>query len=499
MKQVTFFKGRAVDPAKNLKSVESTVLFSEGILGIAVVIVTGAASWFLLHKTLFEFCHMFWPSLVGSFVLAAVLSFVTDIALSYFLEESVFQLFNWPKKLPHWRKNFYRVRFLPTVQWLIVTSFVAALFYADWYGIRTTANPLANMREKPAQTDFFKLSADQISRDKAEFQPIDAEINRLNQSITDKRRAVRGSNKELAKLESEGNGWAAGILNKKTGAAVAPDEKALAAATAAKAAQLARATDLKAFEIESAKKGNLQTEADDAHFKTAIIWFWTFLGIGLKILMIGCRVLLVVMFLNKGSMDANGDGQINGADVTAAAKNSQLSNNNPHGQTTSQTAHPLAFNERRQIGFGRDEDGNPPLAQSLANVPTAPIQPVAPTVPLNNGSHGQTMSANQPKVVVIDLKTWQYRLVQCHRRTVIKPKRSLDSIEANKKRVALFTQCLNYAGIDVELIRGENEPDYDAVFKQVKPLSDITDNDKKGIADCLAQIDKVRDERRVLQ
>jgi chromosome segregation ATPase len=153
-----------------------------------------------------------------------------------------------------------------------------------------------------------------------QIKPLKQQISALKAEIKQEESRVERQNASLVKLVSQGNNWAPSQLAAKK-----------ANATKLKRANLTKLEDAynQALSGNSAALASINTQAiqssqatieENNTQKAAMSNLFQLFGVGSKIMTILFRMFLVVSFLSKNpNLDANGDGEVDGEDVTAAA------------------------------------------------------------------------------------------------------------------------------------------------------------------------------------
>ena len=492
---------KPIDPAMNAKTIEQHTLNFESVCKLATVLATSAGFFWLGYSFSIQHVAQPWAILTG--LLAAVFTgWMTDVSFSHFLEKSLFQFFSfwsfrWTKATG---KGFYMCQIIPFLSWLVVTGIVSVLFWADWQSIYTTRAPLADQNtEKVTLTNYDELTESQRSRYATLVTPLDSEIKRLNSEIRQAEMATRRGNSNLQKLVDDGNGWAAGQMQTKIRASTSSANSRLQTVQDERTKTIQNV--LENQRVETIQRGQLdgQNLSRNDQSRAAIEWIWTLLGFGTKALTVVARLFLILMFLEtKGFADVNGDGRVDGDDVTDAAKNGQISN-----QQSVRQAPPIVVAERRPIGFNQS-----PESRLTAAIPTDPPLIATPPSPFVNSmslpvqqlavEQRQTASDNTTPPTVFaffgEVEKYQNRARQCHRRTHPSNTKSEKGRADNVTRRDLFLAALSAAGFSFKIYDGETAADYDIDFQQKKSPSQLTTADLQDVAFYLKQIQELKSE-----
>lgn len=337
------YGGNKVDPKANAKSIEGYTLTAELVAKWVATIIT-SIGFFIWGKQL-ALSYNPDPALaniVGG-IMAILSGWLTDFAFSHFLENVMFDFFaffqfRWVKN----KQGIFGVC-IGLLRWLSISTIVALLFYADYKSVYTLRDPVASQAKQGVLFDTDSLSRAQLARTREAVSDDGKEIASLQKSIENRAAQVAASNAGLTKLIADGNPWAQSELAKKIRTANSEDNKLLSAAKQRRQVKQARQLQQDSVEMAYALAANGLTFSGNVESKTAISTMFTTFGFGAKILTILCRLLLVLSFLAKGIYDADGDGVIDGKDVTADAKKPQQNVNvRVNGETVPQSTPPLA-------------------------------------------------------------------------------------------------------------------------------------------------------------
>lgn len=310
-----------INPQKNSRSIDRHVLFAERLmLGVAVVI-TSAGFLVWGYNAAGQYTEVFAIKAAFGIMAALMSAMVTDFAFRNFLEEVIFQMLVvfYPKAENHIEKPGY-IKAMAFFRWVILAAIVCLLFYADFISVYTVKDPIAAASKQKEVIDPAKVSAVAAGTMSEQIKPLKQQITALKNEIKLEESRVEHSNASLVKLVSQGNNWAPQQLAAKK-----------SAATKAKRANLTKLEDAytQALSGNSAALATINTQAiqtsqtiieENNTQKAAMSNLFQLFGIGSKIMTVLFRMFLVVSFLSKNpNLDANGDGQVDGEDVTAAA------------------------------------------------------------------------------------------------------------------------------------------------------------------------------------
>lgn len=150
--------------------------------------------------------------------------------------------------------------------------------------------------------------------------PLAEQIKQLKADIRAEEKRVDASNRSLTELAAKGNGWAANELAKKKAKATKAAKSELQSTQQAYTQALQGRVNAVNSTTRAIGEKNAATEQDNATKRAALSGMFFMFGAGFKVLTVLMRIFLVVSFLSKSpTLDANGDGIVDGRDVTAAA------------------------------------------------------------------------------------------------------------------------------------------------------------------------------------
>lgn len=459
------FLARYVDPIVNARTLDGRVLAVETLAKIVAIVITSLGFFVWGASIAAQYGAPEWLQYVVGGLFAGLSAWITDMAFSDFLENSLFQAlsffqFKWYNSSTDW----YTAFFLKPLRWVVVTAIVAGLFYADYNSVYTLRSPIANAKEKSERVNFKALDAAQRQRIADQVGPIDREIEQVRKDIAREEKNTLSSNSSLAELSANGNSWARNELQKKVAKATKTDKKRLAKLQENRDKALSSITAAADKERNLAIADDTAAQQADIESKAAISTLFTTWGFGAKLLTILCRLLLVINFLiNSPNWDANQDGVIDGADVAAAAQ---------HSYTTSSTVPPPqpgapAYNksDHRRIGFkdyqnpdsrtgfyfGDPSDSSVPprTVPALEQIQNTVEQ--CSTVPKPGTAAQQEQSAvTVPGASILaDVKEWRKRCSQCFHRALNQQREEYR--ENNRRRTEAYAAMLRAVGVGVTL------------------------------------------------
>lgn len=317
-------KNQVIDPQKNSRNIDRRVLLAERImLGIAVVI-TSAGFLVWGYNAAGQYTELFPLKAAFGIIAALTSAMVTDFAFRNFLEEVIYQMLVvfYPKAKNHIEKPGY-VKAMAFLRWTILATIVSLLFYADYISVFTVKDPIASAAKQKEVIDPAKVSAQASSTMNAQIKPLKNQIAALKSEIKQDESRVERANVGLVKLVSQGNNWAPSQLAAKKANATKVKRKALAKLEDAYNEALSGNSATLATINTQAIQSSQATIEENKNQKDAMSNLFQLFGVGSKIMTILFRMFLVVSFLSKNpNLDANGDGEISGEDVTAAASGS---------------------------------------------------------------------------------------------------------------------------------------------------------------------------------
>lgn len=311
---------QVINPAENSRKIDLIVLRSERVL-IGVSILITSAGFFVFGRSMASlYIDMPWLCTAIGIVCAIIAGFVTDLAFRDLLQDVVYEPLAWlhpysVKYAEHW---YFKI--LKSAKWVILTTVVIVLFLADYYSVALTRGPLGSEARQTEITDITAVTASVSSQYGAAAAPLAAQIKALKTDISAAERRTESANASLATLAANGNGWAKQQLSKKKAAATKSLKKELEATQSAYTAALNGQVQAVNQTTEAVNRRNATIEADNTAKRQSIETTYFGAGVLLKSLTVLFRIFLVISFLAKSpTLDANGDGTVDGRDVTAAA------------------------------------------------------------------------------------------------------------------------------------------------------------------------------------
>jgi len=310
-----------INPAANSRRIDRQILNAERLFLIIAVLITSIGFYVWGSSTAAQYTDIRAIS-VGVGLLAAIASgYVTDYAFRQFLEEVVYEPLAaiHPSSVATDSPVYFRV--LKIVRWIILATVVALLFCADWYSVQTIKDPFAASAKQGEIVNVAAVTATVSGQYDGVAAPLAAQINTLKADIRAEERRVEAGNGALAALVAKGNGWAAKELSKKKERATKAARAELASTQAAYTAALQGRVAAVNSSTAAIQRSNDDTERTNAENRAALSGMFFLFGAGSKAMTVLMRIFLVVSFLAKNpTLDANGDGVVDGRDVSAAAR-----------------------------------------------------------------------------------------------------------------------------------------------------------------------------------
>jgi hypothetical protein len=310
-----------IDPVANAGTVDRRVLFSEKVALLVAIAIT-SVGFFVWGKSMAaQYTDWVPVQLLVGMVAATVAAYVTDLAFREFLEDVVFQLLSAPMPKPdNYQTPAGYIRFLKVLRWVVLTTIVVLLFMADWFSVYTIKDPFADQAKQRELVDVEARRGMLTEGSTAQLSPMAGQIKTLKSDIAATESRVVRDNPGLQKLAREKNAWAIAEMAKKKDRATKSMRAELEKLTAAYNASLASGaaqTDTAIAQMQATNKATM--EANEKSKASMSSLFFMF-GAGAKGLTVLFRIFLVISFLSTNPrLDANQDGKVDGADVTAAA------------------------------------------------------------------------------------------------------------------------------------------------------------------------------------
>lgn len=315
-------QGSVINPQKNSANVDRQVWLAERVFLIVAVLITSVGFFIWGRSAASQYTDWaFGQTLVGC-AAALASAFVTDFAFRSFLEEVVFQGLAWfhPNVVGRGGQQTY-FRILAVSRWLLLLVVVGALFIADWYSVQAIRDPFASAAKQAQTTDITTANAALAGSLKSTTAPMAEQIAALKKEIASTERRTETSNTALAALVAQGNGWAVRELEKKKARATSAARKQLNTLQDSYTQTLSRQSAVIATNNEQITARNAQIEEDNRQKRYTLSGMYFMFGAGSKALTVILRIFLVISFLAKTpTLDVNGDGVVDGRDVTEAAR-----------------------------------------------------------------------------------------------------------------------------------------------------------------------------------
>lgn len=311
-----------INPQENSRNIDKSILMAENLFIIVAVLVTSAGFFVWGSSAAAQYTDEKWLQ-IGVGLFAAVASaYVTDFAFRKFLEEVVYQglaAFH-PNVVGRKGRGPY-FKILDICRWLLLTIVVGALFYADWNSVQTIRDPFAAQARQRETTDVVAASAALNAELKSAVAPMSGQIASLKSDISAAERRTERANGSLVALATQGNGWAARELEKKKQAATKAQRKELNSLQSAYTKTLSAQSETIGEATRQITARNADTDTENRQKRESLSNMFFMFGAGSKALTVILRIFLVVSFLAKTpTLDANGDGVVDGRDVSAAAR-----------------------------------------------------------------------------------------------------------------------------------------------------------------------------------
>lgn len=314
-----------IDPVANAGTVDRRVLFSEKVALLVAIAIT-SVGFFVWGKSMAaQYTDLLVVQWLVGLAAAAVAAYVTDLAFREFLEDVVFQLLSAPMPKPDtYQKPGGYIQFLKVLRWVVLTTIVVLLFMADWYSVYTIKDPFADQAKQRelVDTDAAGVTRHQITKDKAAS--AQWMMDELKKDIATAEKRAERENPGLMKLindrSSPSRGWATTELAKKKAKATKALRGDLDEFRHTYSTTLSQGTQQDSIAAVLLLKQNEQTMEANEKSKASMSGLFFMFGAGAKGLTVLFRIFLVISFLSTNPrLDANQDGKVGGADVTAAA------------------------------------------------------------------------------------------------------------------------------------------------------------------------------------
>lgn len=312
-----------INPQKNSRNVDRQVWLAERVFLMVAILITSVGFFVWGRSAAAQYTD--WPlaqTLVG--IAAALASaFVTDFAFRSFLEEVVFQGLAWfhPNVINREERSAIYFKALAISRWVLLVLVVGALFLADWYSVQAIRDPFASAAKQTETTDLTAATAALSASMKEATGPMAEQISTLKKDIAAAERRTESTNASLAALVAQGNGWAIREMEKKKAAATKAARKQLTALQGSYTEALGRTSATIASSTEQITARNAEIEQENRQKRYTLSGMFFMFGAGSKALTVILRIFLVISFLSKTpTLDVNGDGVVDGRDVTDGAR-----------------------------------------------------------------------------------------------------------------------------------------------------------------------------------
>lgn len=320
MQQQQQKRRNVINPSENARKVDIMALRAETVFIWVAIAITSIGFFLLGQDTAIKLGAPKWLAFTVGVVAGALSGYVTDYSFRHLLEEVVFQPLAWlhPGSPKAERELFFQI--MGGIRWLILATIVTALFVGDWYSVQAVRDPFANQAQEKPTTDVTTFSAALQNQLSAGAAPMAEQIKTLKRDIADAEKRVEAGNPGLVSLQKEGNSWAAKELAGKKARATKEMKKDLDVLQKEYNTAISDNTRLLNTETKRIQESNLQINNQNATQRTSLSDLYFYSGAGAKALSVLLRIFLVISFLVKNpTLDANGDGVVDGKDVTAGA------------------------------------------------------------------------------------------------------------------------------------------------------------------------------------
>lgn len=316
-----------INPYENRSTTNRSISAAEKIMRITATITTSGGSFIWGRSTALQYLPEGWDysgiiSLIFGALAAGVSAWLTDLMFGQLLQRVVYDLlasrhpnvtkWNLATSKPNYFKGLRRA------EGFGITLVLIGLFIFDAYTTLVIRDPVADQARQQSTIDIDGMRAKIQADQEKKIADLRADSKAKAREIADAERNVLASSPALAKLQSDGNAWAASELAKKKAKATraaaknrADIESGITTTMSADAAYLqARVAEAEALNA----KAGAATERNRSVFSGMYLAF----TIIPKLLSIILRVLMVVSFLaysHNFTPDLTGDGIIDYEDV----------------------------------------------------------------------------------------------------------------------------------------------------------------------------------------
>lgn len=309
-----------INPTLNAKKVDTMALRAETVFIWVAIVITSIGFLVFGKEIAIKFGAPTWLAWIVGILAGGLSGYVTDYAFRHLLEEVVFQPLAWlhPGSSKAEQPLFFQV--MGVVRWIFLTIIVSTLFIADWYSVQSIRDPFANQAQEKSMTDIVAFNADLSTQLSASATPLSEQIKALKTDITSAEKKVEQSNPGLLQLMKSGNGWATKELEKKKAKATKLLKSELSGITQSYNTAVSENTRMITAETQRVQQDNNNATNENATQRNSLSGLFFYSGAGSKALSVLLRIFLVISFLYKNpTLDANGDGVVDGKDVTDAA------------------------------------------------------------------------------------------------------------------------------------------------------------------------------------
>lgn len=312
-----------MNPLQNSKRIDSYVQKGERLLVFLVAAAGSVLAFQYIRLIVSGYTDIVWIQIICACAAACAVAFITDFAFRNFLTEALF----WPFALFHpqvWSQIMDGHRYFSVIKflkWSAICAIVAGLFWIDWGTMQNARNPIAASQRKIETTDISSMTGEMTEEMNGLLAPIKARISEVEKTISKKEGRVEAENPKLITLIKSGNGWARKELAKQKARATKKDAQELASLNEKYNEVLSGTSSVITSSVQMKTEENAKIQAANMDNQVSLSNTIFLYGGFVKILTIIFRVFLVLSYLaNARDLDVNGDGVINGQDVTSFAK-----------------------------------------------------------------------------------------------------------------------------------------------------------------------------------
>lgn len=316
------------NPQKNNHQTMRTFRNASAVCQFVVTITSGIGVFAWAHGLAWKYLPAdLWLSPYVAFLAGALAGYfagyITDIGFGRILQDVLFR--SLAGRHPNIRKHNgdgYFSKFQALETWM-KWGLLVLLLTMDVLSMYVITDPVTRAAGSDQTADVEAMRADLQSRYDAQVSDLRAQAKEKERAIKSERSRVAGANSALVRLQSSGNGWAAGEIAKKQNAATRSDRDAKAALESAVQQKLSEGQQYIKDRVAEAEKHNRETDERNRTNQSIAATMYLIFTIGLKFLTIFLRVLIVVSFVAYSydySPDITGDSVIDYRDAEAYAR-----------------------------------------------------------------------------------------------------------------------------------------------------------------------------------